>query len=48
MVNDNKLSNLNCSSIIMNGLVDNKSRFFYETLGAKLLKSEKVSIAGTE
>jgi ribosomal protein S18 acetylase RimI-like enzyme len=39
---------LNYNKVFVEVLEDNKTRFFYEYYGAKLLKTEKIKIAGVE
>jgi ribosomal protein S18 acetylase RimI-like enzyme len=43
-----KLDELGYKSIFIEVLEDNKSRLFYESLGAEWLRTEKINIAGTE
>jgi ribosomal protein S18 acetylase RimI-like enzyme len=43
-----KLDELGYKTIFVEVLEDNKSRFFYESLGAEWLKTEKIKIAGVE
>lgn len=44
----NQFKELNFNSVFVEVLEDNKTRYFYEYYGAELLKSEKITIAGTE
>lgn len=39
---------LGYKTIFVEVLEDNKSRFFYESLGAEWLRTEKIKIAGAE
>jgi ribosomal protein S18 acetylase RimI-like enzyme len=43
-----KFNELGYKTIFVEVLEDNQSRFFYESLGAEWLKSEKIKIAGAE
>ncbi|WP_108669063.1 GNAT family N-acetyltransferase [Peribacillus acanthi] len=43
-----KLDELGYKTIFVEVLEDNKSRFFYESLGAEWLRTEKIKIAGAE
>lgn len=43
-----QFNKLGFNRIFVEVLEDNKTRFFYEHYGAKLLKSEKIKIAGAE
>jgi ribosomal protein S18 acetylase RimI-like enzyme len=43
-----KLDKLGYKTIFVEVLEDNKSRFFYESLGAEWLRTEKIKIAGVE
>jgi ribosomal protein S18 acetylase RimI-like enzyme len=43
-----KLDELGYKSIFVEVLEDNKSRLFYESLGAEWLRTEKINIAGAE
>jgi ribosomal protein S18 acetylase RimI-like enzyme len=43
-----KLDELGYKTIFVEVLEDNKSRFFYESLGAEWLRTEKIKIAGVE
>ncbi|QKE72032.1 GNAT family N-acetyltransferase [Arthrobacter citreus] len=44
----NQFEKLGINRVFVEVLEDNKTRFFYEYYGAKLLKSEKIKIAGAE
>jgi hypothetical protein len=46
--NYSKLDELGYKTIFVEVLEDNKSRFFYESLGAEWLRTEKIKIAGVE
>jgi len=43
-----QFENLGFNRVFVEVLEDNKTRHFYEYYGAKLLKSEKIKLAGTE
>jgi predicted N-acetyltransferase YhbS len=43
-----KLDELGYKNIFVEVLEDNKSRLFYESLGAEWLRTEKIKIAGAE
>ncbi|WP_260682012.1 GNAT family N-acetyltransferase [Alkalicoccobacillus porphyridii] len=44
----NRLHELGCQTVYVEVLAENKSKFFYESLGAKLYQEEQMSIMGED